>query len=311
MGIDCRVIPIALGCDPFTRSEGLGMKRILVGCFMWLLALPLAAGNGPGAVRKQVEASMLLTGTILVGPEGQVVEHSIDQPDKVPRQMLDFVGQSVEEWKFEPTLLEGKPVSVRNKMSVRLIARKTEDGKFKAYIGGVDFQPFSPQTAEGTEIASQTMTPPSFPMSAAEAGIQGTVYLVIRVGRNGRVEDLVPEQVNLKIVASESKMRYWREVFARSAMKTAQQWVFTPPAKGENADLPFWSVRVPVDYKFYGEAEKKYGEWDAYVPGPRQEIPWKNWSDLPGFSPDALVAGGVQQVGGNGGLRLLTPLSGS
>ena len=286
------------------------MKRILAGCFMWLLALPLAAGNGPGAVRKQVEASMLLTGTILVGPQGQVAEHSIDQPDKVPRQMLDFVTQSIAEWKFEPTLLEGKPVSVRNRMSVRLIARKTEDGKFKAHIGGVDFQPFS-RTEEGAEVASQTMTPPSYPMSAAQAGIQGTVYLVIRVGRDGRVEELIPEQVNLKIVASEGDMRYWRRILERSTMKAAQQWVFTPPVKGENADLPFWSVRVPVDYTFEGETERKYGEWDAYVPGPRQEIPWKNWSDLPGFSPDALVAGGVQQVGGNGGLRLLTPLSDS
>ncbi len=286
------------------------MKRMLIGCVMWLLALPLVAGNGPGSVRKQVEASMLLTGTILVGPQGQVAEHAIDQPDKVPRQMLDFVTQNIAEWKFEPTLLEGKPVSVRNRMSVRLIARKTGDGKIRAHIGGVDFQPFSSQAEEGAEVASRTMTPPSYPMSAAQAGIQGTVYLVIRVGRDGRVEDLVPEQVNLKIVTNEGDMRYWRGVLEKSAMKAAQQWVFTPPVKGENAELPFWSVRVPVDYTFDREAEKKYGEWDAYVPGPRQEIPWKNWSDLPGFSPDALVAGGVQQVGGNG-LRLLTRLSDS
>ncbi len=288
------------------------MKRILIGIIGLLLALPFVAagsGNGPGAVRKQVEASMLLTGTILVGPQGHVAEHSIDQPDKVPKEVLDFVMQNIAEWKFEPTLLDGNPVSVRNKMSVRLIAKRMEDGKVRAYISGVDFQPSSSQMEEGAQIASQTMTPPSFPMQAGQAGVQGTVYLVIRVGRDGRVEDLIPEQVNLKIVASEDDMRHWREVFARSAMKVARQWVFTPPVRGESADSPFWSVRVPVDYKFHGEAEKKYGEWDAYVPGPRQEIPWKNWNDQPGFSPDALVAGGVQQVGGNGGLRLLTPLS--
>lgn len=289
------------------------MKRILVGLFALTLsatATATAGSYGPGAARKQVEASMLLTGMIVVDPQGGVSEHVIDHPEKVEKGVLDFMHASVAQWKFEPVRVDGKPVSIRNKMSIRLIAKDVGDGKYNVRIGGADFQPFKTET--GTEIAENSLTPPKYPVYAQRAGVQGTVYLVLRVGRDGKVTDVATEQVNLKIVASASDMRHWRSVLAASATKVAKAWAFTPPSKGEQATLASWSVRVPVDYRFYGERGEGYGEWDAYVPGPRESIPWQDWTDQPGYSPDALVAdGGAYPVGGNNGLRLLTPLSGS
>lgn len=55
------------------------MKRILLGMLAMALSFSVMAA-GPGAVRKTIESSMLLTGTIVVGPEGQVTEYAIDQP---------------------------------------------------------------------------------------------------------------------------------------------------------------------------------------------------------------------------------------
>lgn len=284
------------------------MKRILIGCFIWLLALPLVAGNGPGAVRKQVEASMLLSGTILVDEQGRVAEFSIDKADKVEKQVLGFVDGSIRQWRFEPTLLDGKPAMLRNRVDVRLVARKQEDGNFTMRIAGANFRPY--EVEPGTRVESVKLAPPAFPDAAARAGVQATVYLMIRVGRDGKAEDVIAERVNLKVVGSEMAMRQWRQVFARSAMQAAREWTFATPSKGEDADRPFWSVRVPVDYQFIG-ADREYGQWVAYVPGPVQDIPWRDWDEAPGFSPDALAAGEAQSVGGKGGLRLLTPLSGS
>lgn len=282
------------------------MKRILL-CAIALLLSFSAMAAGPGAVRKTIESSMLLTGTIVVGPDGQVTEYAIDQPEKVAKGVLDFVGNNVRHWEFEPTLLDGKPVSVRNKMNVRVVANKQENGDFSIRIGGASFLPIKEE--EGTYVASAKMTPPRYPRGAALAGATGSVYVVLKVGRDGAVQDVVVEQVNLEFVASEHVMEQARKVFADASVSAAKYWKFAPPVKGEYVDDPYWTVRVPIDYLMHGPRTHKYGEWKSYVPGPRQQVPWRELRDLPRFSPDTMVAGrGVYQAGT--GVRLLTPLQG-
>lgn len=283
------------------------MRKIGMLLLLALLPLLASAGHGPGAVRKQIESSMLVTGTIMIGPAGEVVECALDQPDKLPEGVRKFVEGNAARWEFEPVRFDGKPVSARNKMSVRVVARKLEaKGSYEIRLQGASFQPM--RVEEGAEVASRQMQPPKYPMTAARAGVMGTVYLVARVGRDGRVADVFPEQVNLKVVASENAMQAWRKVLADSAMRAAKDWEFTPPSKGEHASDEYWSVRVPVDYAFDDTKHAAYGEWEAYVPGPRASIPWQDLRDLPGYSPDTQIAGSVQMVGGEGGLKLLTPL---
>jgi hypothetical protein len=282
------------------------MKRILLGVLVMVLSLSATAA-GPGAVRKTIESSMLLTGTILVGSQGQVTEYAIDQPEKVAKGVLDFVNANVGRWTFEPTLLDGKPVSVRNKMSLRIVANKQENGDIAVHLGGVNFLPFVVE--EGTQVSSTRKSPPKYPIGAARAGATGTVYLVVKVGRDGKVEDVVAEQVNLEFVATENIMEQARKVFADASIQAARQWKYIPPVKGEDVDAPYWSVRVPVQYSMGGSKKRQYGQWESYVPGPRQQIPWKGLRDLPSFSPDTMVAGADGYQTGKG-LRLLTPLQG-
>lgn len=221
--------------------------------------------------------------------------------------MLDFVGGNVGQWEFEPTVIDGKPVPVRNKMSIRVVANKQENGDFIVRLGGASFLPF--EVEEGTQVSSIKRTPPRYPDSAGRAGATGTAYLIIKVGRDGNVQEVIAEQVNLRFVASENVMRQAREAFARASIQAAKLWKFAPPVKGENADEPYWTVRVPVDYSMNSRKDRTYGEWESYVPGPRHPIPWKSLQDVPGFYPDTMVAGGgVYQTGK--GLRLLTPLQG-
>ena len=151
------------------------------------------------------------------------------------------------------------------------------------------------------------MAAPKYPAEALYSGVRGTVYLVVRIDRQGRVADAVVEQVNLRFIDSERQMDHWREVMAEPALKAARHWSFNPPTTGEYVGNAFWSARVPVDYRMEGDASPKYGHWQPYVPGPRHPIAWLNkfGNDI-AQSPDALAAGGVYQVGQD--LRLLTPL---
>lgn len=149
------------------------------------------------------------------------------------------------------------------------------------------------------------LRPLQYPMVAAQIGARGTVYLILKRGQAGRVQDVVAEHVNLQTLGREKQMEQMRSILAKSAVSTARQWTFRPPTEGDEADDKVWLAHVPVDYSFAGDRTPGYGEWDAYVPGPRQEAPWNTEVLAPGETPDAMIAGGIYPVGH--GLRLRTP----
>lgn len=275
----------------------------------WLFATVLlllsftASAAGPGAVRKQIEASMLVTGTIEVLPDGSVRTYAIDQADKLPKGVLDFIQQNVDLWKFDPVIVDGKAVGVRNKMSLRVVAKQASGDDYTVRLQAASFDPLAVEA--GHEVKSKSMPPPRYPEAAAMNGAAGTVYVVIKVGRDGSVEDVVAEQVNLRMVAGPVEMQQWRSVLGKAAVQVARKWQFIPPVAGERASDPYWTVRVPVDFMLSSNSPK-YGQWQAYVPGPRQSYPWSE-KEAAGNSLEALSEGGVHLVG-NGGLRLLTPL---
>ena len=87
----------------------------------------------------------------------------------------------------------------------------------------------------------------------------------------------------------------------------ARKWTFVPPTTGEAAGKDGWVVRVPVEYRYNQDKSSGYGEWTAYLPGPRHRPEWAQ-PDPPGFSPDTLVAGVVHDARSR--FRLVTPLEG-
>ena len=276
------------------------MKRIFAVAVLWTCAL-VAIAAGPAAVRKQVEMSMLVSGTIDIRPDGGVRAHVLDGREALPPGVVKLVDDTLPQWRFEPVLVDGKPVIARTKMSLRVVAKPQDDGSFTIGIRGYSFG--EPAGVPGETVTSARLPPPAYPEAAYRSGIKGTVYLLLRIGRDGKVEEAVTEQVNLTVIGDERRMRLGRELLARAALGKAKSWAFNPPTKGKAADAPFWSVRVPVDFEFTGEKSAGNGEWEAYVPGP-QIKPWWVDGDALG-SPDAMIAGGLYQVGD--GPRLLTP----
>lgn len=267
-----------------------------------LLLLGVAAvvsAEAPKHVQDQAEASMLVTGKIAINADGSVRGYQIDDEDKVPGHVLLNIGRWVPEWRFEPVLVDGKAVPARAKMTLRLLARPLGD-KFEISIASTTF---GDDDAPPTDtVKGLKMYPPRYPTDVASAGGEGTVYLVLRIGPDGRVEDLVVERVNLHVYASERRMKNFRKRLSSTAASAARRWTFVPPTTGELAQRRWWSVRVPVDFRLGGVQEVAYGEWQSYLPGPQQPIPWLQ--DEPGS--DALAGGVLHTLGS--GLVLLTPL---
>jgi hypothetical protein len=269
-----------------------------------LLISAWAHAQGAGAVRKQLEASLMVDGEITVDEKGAVAEYSLKDPDKLPPGVETFIRNNLAAWTFEPPMVEGRPVRLRNNMTLMLVAKKVDDDNFLMRVQATSFYPQS--TKEGYEIASRKMEPPRYPRPAAMGGAQGTVYLIVKVGRDGRVQDVVAEQVNLRVVTTESMMGKLRDMFADASISAARKWEFTPPVRGDDVDAEYWSIRVPVDFNM-GTSSPRYGRWIGYIPGPRQKAPWVD-PDLVDSSPEAMAAGQPRQLGKEE-LRLLTPLS--
>ena len=102
-------------------------------------------------------------------------------------------------------------------------------------------------------------------------------------------------------------MERMRAALTKPALAAARRWEFRPPTRGESAGAEFWEVRMPVDYAI-GGSRTAYGEWEAYLPGPRMPVPWRVEGLDSDVSPDTLVAGELRQMGM--GLKLLSPIEG-
>lgn len=280
----------------------------------WLLACLLLIGMpalaGISEVRKQGEASMLVTGVVMIEPDGSVGELKLDQPDKLPPGVLGLLDQAGKAWRFEPHTVDGVASKAKARMSLRVVAKKLESGDYSvelrsAYFGRAAMSPEERIANEGTAtVRSESLRPPQYPEGAMYAGARGIVYLIVKIGPDGRAQETAVEQVNLQVVAREDQMAQFRDQFGKAALRAAKLWKFQVPTTGPMADDSAWVVRVPVSYQMPGYKVPGYGEWEVYVPGPRKQVPWAEDKDA--VDPDAMMAGGLYPAGQ--GMRLLTPL---
>jgi len=278
---------------------------------MGLLLGASVAGAMPASVKKQIESSLLVKGSVDIEPDGSVSAVAIEREEKLPPGVVKFVRDSGLQWRFEPVLRDGHAVQARSPMSLRVVAQKLDNGDYRISLRGASFERYDPQ--DPTRATSIKITPPKYPDRAARAGAGGSVYLLVKVGRDGNVEDAIAEQVNLRILAPEGEMRLLRDMFAKNAVAAAKGWTFRVPTEGDTATRSFWNVRVPVTYSLDSQAiesrDGDYGRWISYIPGPRQQAPWMPGKERAEFSPDTLADGGVYMADSSAP-RLLTPLQG-
>lgn len=291
------------------------MKRILAGLFCVLLS-GVAMADGSSAVRKSVQASMLVSGTVEVAVDGSVTHYTLDHPEELPQVVTGLLAQAVPVWQFKPVVVDGKPVAAKARMSLRVVAKPQGDGGYSVGIVAVWFGDGAKNQSEASAetISYKTMVQPVYPRDAADRQVSGTVYVLLKVGRDGNVADAVAEQVDLRVVpSSNSEMAWCRRVLADAALHAMKRDRFNLPTAGKDVNRSFWVARVPVAFTLNGNIpaavrEAAYGQWQAYVPGPVQRPDWASGRDSSG-SADAVPEGGALLA--DTSLDLLTPLSGS
>ncbi|MGH8032335.1 MAG: energy transducer TonB [Luteimonas sp.] len=247
---------------------------------------------------------MLVTGSVEIEPDGRTSRVSIDKPEALGVGVVNMIEKQSRDWKFEPIVVDGRARPARAAMTLRMVAKKLDADRYSVEIRSASFG--SDESQPGHSVEVLTLPPPRYPREAVESRVTGTVYLLVRIGRDGKVLDAIAEQTNLRIVSYDNDMIRFRRVLEKSSLSAARNWTFKPPTQGESAEQPSWFVRVPVDFTLSGGRVASYGEWDAYIPGPHSPAPWVSAKDLMAGGADAIANGGLYQLGS--GLRLLTPL---
>jgi hypothetical protein len=253
-------------------------RRILLFTLLALCAFAASAARYDN-VRKQVEASMLVTGDLVVAPDGAVKSYKLDRADELPTDTLALLAELVPTWQLDVKKADGSPLQAPAmvKMSVQLLARPIPgvDDQFRVTVGDTAFSdPKAPLEIE----AKGKLTPPKYPPFAYRSGMSGIVYVVARLNPDGTVAETHVQRVDMTVVSDEKTLRKFGKVLAEAAVDAAKQWTFTI-APERLAKPGSASVRVPIEFALSGNNPTpltKYGKWHAYVPGPYAPIPWQS-----------------------------------
>lgn len=264
------------------------MKRVVfwVGC----LVLMACCFTASGAARDRPWGSMVVSGVLDINPDGSVRDYTVNRPEKLPSVVLDVLKQTVPGWRFEVDMR--RPAIARVRMNVRVVAKPVDRTKFSISVEGVDFADDSRNAAE--DLTERDMPPPVYPKEAIDIRTEATVYVLVRVGRDGHVLDAAAEQVNFTRACPKHARAGLERSFIASSLRVAHRWRFAVPTKGPLADAPYWDARVPVAYSLlaYGRPdEAAYGDWEPYLPGRRLAIPWETDPSLLATAPDAAPDG--------------------
>jgi hypothetical protein len=276
------------------------MKHVVLG------VLILALTGVAYAAQPKLQASMAVSGELVVGPDGKTTGYTLDQPDKLPSAVVELIARTVPTWRFATVSKDGKPVAAKARMSLGVIADPADDGAFALRVGAVEFG--SANDKDLPHVVKRRL--PTYPHEAIERRVAGEVYLLLELDAGGKVAKAAVERVDLRATGSEQDMALMRDVLAKASLQAARQWTYALPQTPRSAKAPVL-MHVPVDYTLRGEGlprEPGYGQWRSYVPGPVQPI---NWPELqPGAQTgfEALAAEGIYPL--EQPLKLLDPAGG-
>lgn len=273
----------------------------------WLCCLVLAGlcAVASGAPRPRPWASMLVSGVVDINPDGSVRGYTVDHPEKIPSVVRDVIKQTVQGWRFQVDV-SGKVIA-RAKMSLRIVAKPVGSEKFSIGVEGTEFADDS--AAAGEELTERTMPSPEYPQRAIKEGTAATVYLLVRVGRDGKVLNVGAEQVNFTLDCPLEKRARMEDEFVHATLLAAQHWTFNVPTKGPSASSPYWFVRVPVSFTLHHwdrspAVAQGYGAWEPYLPGPRRLLLWVADQGMVASAPDAIPDSGLTMLDAR--VRLVT-----
>lgn len=244
------------------------------------IAASVAAEVAPPPQVLESVVVMRVDSSITLDPQGKVADLAIRT--KLPEALRDTLDRTVRNWQFKPVLIAGTPRQVRADMRVTLAAEPVGQG-YRITIDNVLFPGTEGVKADQAALSAPMispgkLSPPIYPAGLNRANVKGTVLLAIRVGADGRAEQVQATQSMLYDVRGRDKVLAEAiHIFEKSALAAAKRWTFNISPERGRLSAAERTVTVPVAYLGYDgpkpEAEAA-GEWRAVVRVPKRAIEW-------------------------------------
>lgn len=224
--------------------------RIVLALLVVLVALlPLPAS----AQSSQARFELPVAGTLVIDPDGTVVDLEIDPVDRrvIPPGVAAALERRVRTWRFHPVMRDGVAVRAEASLALRLEAVDAEDER-SMRVGLQALRFYESHRVASSAALAPSGTPrvaqrvaPVVPEALRGSGFEATVTALMQVGEDGRPAQVAVQSVRLYGPPDTSDDQALEAVaaFSAAARATLGQWRFTPPSRG--AVL----LRVPLDFR--------------------------------------------------------------
>lgn len=193
-------------------------------CFLFLLFVLLLPAAAASAALEQHD----VFADVVVSPEGEITEFSVDERFKAMEQTLHVIAAK---WRFQPVLQAGQPAAVHTTLWLRLHLDRNPAGA----TARLEY------VSNGSN--AQRMMQPRFPSDALREGSSGIVLLEVSHDAEGRV-------TNVRVDSSLASRQRDRKAFEVAAMQAAGAWVLKPQ-RINGVGMP-GRVKVPVWFQNHG-----------------------------------------------------------
>lgn len=234
------------------------MKQLLI--FVAVILFAPSASADPKA--GNVELRLRVDGAIEIDPEGKVHDYAIET--RLAPALRDHIDQRVRQWRFEPIMVDGRPVIAKTRMRLNLHAQSTGEN----YLLRVDSVHFGEPKAHMRGRRGLR-----YPPNALRERLGAYVMLALRIDAKGNIVDAHPYQTSLARMMNEAQAVRWRRVFEDVAVNAAKNWTFEPT---EHIDGMATSATLfaPIEFRIAGSGTRSSDRgWRAFARGPVTPVP--------------------------------------
>lgn len=278
-------------------------------------ALPLAAaGRLPPPEMQDAVYATRVDSTIEIGPDGRILRYEPITELKGP--LASRVHALAEGFRFEPVLVDGKPVIARTRMRMHLVAEPLEDGNLKVGVEHVGFpegegENWVPPDGYARGIARRARI--EYPADALHMGLSGRVMVALRFGPDGKVLEAVPRESALYgVTGRERSLGKALATFERAAVESVRRWTVDVRVPAGASPRPEdLTAAVNIEFLIDRHPKPRPGLWLHESRSRERPLPWLD-PMLANNLPDmADVDEGVHFGAAPQRFKLLTPTGGA
>lgn len=275
-----------------------------------LLLAALAAAGGAEAANSAAGTlmTMRVDGEVTVDLSGKVSAYEIDT--KVDPAIRGVIDKAVGRWKFKPIVVDGAPVKARTSMRITLGAEE-KPGGYAVFVDNVNFTDTLARKVDevkgkkagkvpmdipntGSDVAitvAKKGASPRYPAMGLMNRVNADVLLMLKVGADGKVLEVVPVQSSLlNVRGSDRALEKLREEFERTAAVAFKSWkmdVKVKPGVTPTEDDMTGLLSVRYSIPDSSAAVDTTGTWRIENRSIRRSVPWlppASVSQRPGVS---------------------------